>query len=246
MIYDVFTLVRKEWKEMFLQRGSWKSGLLNQLVVLAVLGVFLPLQAGAHWLANPALALSWLWLPVSLTMNLVADAFAGERERHTLDTLLASRLSDQAILIGKLAAASLYGFSLAVLSMLTAAVTINVAFPAGYVQFYPLDTFPVLLAAVLLINVLMASLGGLVSLHAQTARQAFQYLSIAMLVLFVGPLLVFQFAPAGWKETMAAALAGWSTARLLSGLLVTLALLDAGFLGAARLRFQRAKLMEDI
>ncbi len=244
MLQDVITLIAKEWKEMFLQRGAWKSGVLNQLIVLAVLGVFLPLQAGDHWLSNPALALSWLWLPVSLTMNMVADGFAGERERHTLETLLASRLSDQAILLGKMAAAVFYGFGMTLMSLLTAAVTINLAHPTGRLQFYPADTFAISLAAVLLINVLMAAVGVLVSLRAQTARQAFQYLSISMLVLFVGPLLAYQFAPAAWKIALAAGLAGWSTARLLAGLILGLAAVDAVLIAAARLRFQRSKLMD--
>ena len=240
MITDIYTMIRKEWKEMFLQRGSWKSGLINQLVVLAVLGVFMPMQTGPHWLTNPALALAWLWLPVSLTMNMVADAFAGERERHTLETLLASRLSDQAILAGKIAAAVLYGFALAVLSLLLAAVTINLAYPAGGVQFYPLPVFAASIVVVLLANTLMAALGVLVSLRAQTARQAFQYLSIAMLVLFVGPLLVFQFAPAAWKES----LAGWNTVQLMAGAILGLAAIDIGLIAAARTRFQRSRLID--
>ena len=37
-----------------------------------------------------------------MVSSLVADSFAGERERHTLETLLASRLPDRAILAGKL------------------------------------------------------------------------------------------------------------------------------------------------
>ena len=35
----------------------------------------------------------WMWFSLLLVINVVADSFAGERERHTLETLLASRLS---------------------------------------------------------------------------------------------------------------------------------------------------------
>lgn len=244
MFTDIYTIVRKEWKELFLQRGSWKSGLLSQLVVLGVLGVFLPMQTGSRWLENPALAASWLWLPVSLTMNLVADAFAGERERHTFDTLLASRLSDRAISLGKIAAAVLYGFSMTLLALLLAAVTINLSAPNGTFQFYPLPIFAAAMAVVLLANTLMAALGVLVSLRAQTARQAYQTLSIGLLVLFVGPLLVFQALPAALKQSLAAAMASWNSTQLLAGVILLLACIDAGLIAAALARFQRARLMD--
>ena len=117
MFTDIYTIIRKEWKEIFLQKGGMRGGLLSQVIILALLGVFLPLQNGPEWLTSPAAALAWLWLPVMLTMNMVAEAFAGERERHTLETLLASRLSDRAILFGKMAASILYGFAIAVLTI---------------------------------------------------------------------------------------------------------------------------------
>ena len=61
----------------------------------------------------------------------------------------------------------------------------------------------------------MAAQGALVSLHSQTARQAFQYLSIAMPVQFLGPLLLFLFAPAAWKESLTATQARFQRARLI-------------------------------
>jgi ABC-2 type transport system permease protein len=244
MFTDIYTIIRKEWKELFLQRGSWKSGLINQLVVLGVLGIFLPLQTGPRWLTNPAMAITWLWLPVSLTMNMVAEAFAGERERHTLDTLLASRLSDQAILAGKMLAAVLYGFSIAVLSLVVAAVAINIGYRGATIQFYPLPIFLVSLLVVFMVNLLMSALGVLVSLRAPTARQAYQQLSVGLLILFIGPLLAFQLVPAAVKESLVAAISSWNPAQLMAGVILLLAVLNAGLIAAARARFQRAKLMD--
>ena len=189
MFTDIYTIIRKEWMEIFLQRNSWKSGLINQLVVLGVLGIFLPIQTGPGWLSNPVLAITWLWLPVTLTINMVAEAFAGERERHTLDTLLSSRLSDSAILIGKILASVLYGFSLSVISLLVAAVTINLTYSEVGIQFYPLPIFLTSLVVILLNNLLMAALGVLISLRAATARQSYQQLLVALLILFSSPIL---------------------------------------------------------
>ena len=56
----------------------------------------------------------------------IADSFAGERERHTLETLLASRLSDHSILFGKIAASMAYGWLISLSCILAGAITVNI------------------------------------------------------------------------------------------------------------------------
>jgi ABC-type transport system involved in cytochrome c biogenesis ATPase subunit len=93
----------KEWRELIGQRGlSGKQGIVLFSVTF---GILLALTNGRAWITSPAIALAWSWVPMFLVMTVIADAFAGERERHTLETLLASRLSDGAILFGKMGAA---------------------------------------------------------------------------------------------------------------------------------------------
>jgi ABC-2 type transport system permease protein len=48
----------------------------------------------------------------------LGDAIAGERERHTLETLLASRISDRAILLGKVIVTTGYAWGTALLGLL--------------------------------------------------------------------------------------------------------------------------------
>lgn len=71
-----------------------------------------------------------------MTIGLVADAFAGERERHTLETLLATAFPDTSILLGKIAASVLYAWGIAFACSLLGVITINVVFPSGGLQFY--------------------------------------------------------------------------------------------------------------
>ncbi len=246
MIIDLYTIIRKEWKEIFLQRGGgMRGGLLGQLLILAVLGVFVPLQTGPEILNRPELALVWLWLPVMLTMNMVAESFAGERERHTLETLLASRLSDRAILYGKMTASILYGFAIGLLAMLLAVVTVNLASPAagGGIQFYPASTFIWLLVVMLLVNALMAGLGVLVSLRAKTVRQAYQQLSVGLILLFVVPIFSLQFIPS-LREALNKAFATMNPQQVGLVVVVVLLVIDAALTGAAMARFQRNKLLD--
>jgi ABC-2 type transport system permease protein len=115
MIADVWTVIWKEWRELLRQRESMRGGVLRLLIFVGVFGIFLPLQVGREWINSPKLLMLWAWVPLFLVSSVVADGFAGERERHTLETLLASRLSDRAILFGKLGAALSYGFGLAMI-----------------------------------------------------------------------------------------------------------------------------------
>lgn len=100
---DVLAVASKEWRELLGPRGfRGKSGIA---LILVAFGIILPLQTGRAWITAPSVVIAWSWVPMFLVSTVIADAIAGERERHTLETLLATRLSDNAILFGKIAAA---------------------------------------------------------------------------------------------------------------------------------------------
>ncbi|MCK7485371.1 MAG: ABC transporter permease subunit [Bacillus subtilis] len=95
-------------------------------------------------------------MPFLWVSGVVADMFAGERERHTLEALLATRLSDQAILFGKLLAAMTYGFTLTWVIMIASLITVNIGFGKGELLFYPLD----MTLAALVFSILISGLSG--------------------------------------------------------------------------------------
>lgn len=244
MIADIKTLIWKEWKEMFLQRGSTRTGLFNLLIIVGLMGVFMPLQMGKEWLSSPTGLLLWSWMPMFLVLGMVTDAFAGERERHTLETLLASRLEDGAILFGKIGAAVSYGWTFVLASMLLGAVTINIAFPAEGIRFYPMTTLVSGLGLSFLACTLIATLGVMVSLRAPTARAAYQRLSMFMLAFFLVPMVGMQVAPVEMREKIADTLAGLNWNQMLVVIAVVLIVVDAGLIFLARSRFQRGKLID--
>jgi ABC-2 type transport system permease protein len=245
MIADIFTIIWKEWKEIFLQRGNVRSGLINLAVILGIIGVFFPLQSGTKWLSDPTGLVTWLWLPLFLVMGVVTDAIAGERERHTLETLLASRLPDRAILIGKIGAAVLYGWSMVWVSMLLGAVTVNISSPAGGLKFYSLDLFITGLVLSLLANLLIGSIGVLVSLHSPTARQAYQRMSLVFLVLWFSPVIILQFLPQDIRRSLFQIFSALNGRQLLFGVLIFLVVFDAALIKIAIDRFQRSRLILD-
>jgi ABC-2 type transport system permease protein len=245
MINDIVTMIWKEWREVIVNRRGLRGGVASIAVVLFIIGVFMPLQTGADWLNNPTQLLIWSWLPIFISLSIVTDSFAGERERHTLETLLASRLSDQAILFGKIVSVVLYAWLLTVASVLAGAVTINVAVPADGIQFYPLDSLVISLTLSLLAAVLIACIGVLVSLRAPTARQAYQRMSIVLVVFWFIPMLAAQFLPEETLARFVSFFAAIDITRLILGVGIFLLLADAVLLYVVRARFQRSKLILD-
>ena len=243
MIADIWTVMWKEWKEMLshgVGRGRW-----TPVVLIGVFGVFLPLQTGRDWIESPQVLLYWVWVPIFLVSSIIADAFAGERERHTLETLLASRLSDRAILFGKTCAAVAYGWGLALISLLLGLVTLNISERGDGLLMYPGTVALGAVGLSLLSAWLAAGAGVLISLRAATVRQAQQMLSIGTLVLLFVPIFGIRALPPEAQARLFGLLEGGDVGLIAAIAVLVLAVLDVGLLAAAMARFQRARLILD-
>ncbi|HSA96363.1 MAG TPA: ABC transporter permease [Acidobacteriota bacterium] len=244
MFRDVKSIVWKELKEILGQRGRLKGGKTGMLFFLLVFGALLPLQNGAGWIRSPLVLIYWSWVPFLLASGVVADSFAGERERHTLETLLASRLPDRAILAGKIGAAVIYAWGLTLACVLAGAVTINLAHGHGRVLFYPAPVAAGIVGLTFLVALLASGLGVLVSLRAATVRQAQQTFSIAFFLMFI-PLFTLPMLPAALKARLFASLSGVDAATAALAAAALLALADIVLLAAADARFRRNRLILD-
>ena len=245
MIIDMATIIWKETREMFHQGGRLKGGWLGMVVFIGVFGIFMPLQSGRAWVESPVGLVFWGWIPFLLVSSVIADSFAGERERHTLETLLASRLSDKAILFGKLAAAISYGWGFTMLSMLLSLVTINIVHGRGELLLYPLPIGVGIVLISFLIAWLASGVGTLISLRAATVRQAQQTFSFAFFALFI-PMMLIPILPDELKLRLAEWLAAAPDINIILLLIgVILFFLNLALLGLALRRFQRAQLILD-
>ena len=131
MIADIRTVMWKEFKEIIHMRGSKRGTLLAMFVPAFILGVLFPLQLGSIWIETPFSLITWIIVPFILISTVIADSFAGERERHTLETLLSTRLSEQAILLGKICAAMVYALSITIFIVFLSLVTVSIAHGEG-------------------------------------------------------------------------------------------------------------------
>lgn len=244
MLTDILTVLQKELTELLLQRGQGRSTSIRMLIFVGVFGILLPLQNGIEGVQSPVNLAFWAWIPYMLVSGVTADTFAGERERHTLETLLASRLSDRAILFGKLAAVVVYGWGITLAAIVLSLVTVNLAYWQGTPTLYPPDLFAVIVANSLLIAVFAAGLGIAISLRAATARAAQQTMSVIMFVLLI-PLFALSFLPREILATIFTFLDGLNPPQIIAAVLAFLLAFDGGLLAYALKQFQRAKLVSD-
>jgi ABC-2 type transport system permease protein len=240
---DIITIIWKEWKEVLLQGGS--RGRYWPFLFILIVGIILPSQGGTIWIDTPAGLILSLWMPLLLVNNLIADSFAGERERNTLETLLASRLSDLSILLGKILASAIYAWGMTMIVMLVVLVTVNVQSWQGQIRLYSTD---VLLGAPILafLSALFSTLVGvLISLRASSVRQAQQTLGLAVMLLVFVPSIGINLIPDEWMASIGQWLIGLNVIQGAFTLGIIILALDGFLFLLARSRFQRSELILD-
>ena len=244
MAADIFSIMWKEFRELLIQKPNLRGGWIGLLVFIGVFGIMLPFQSGPAWVESPIGIVYWVWVPFMMVSTVIADSFAGERERHTLETLLASRLSDKAILLGKICTAICYGWGLTLVSLLLGLVTVNIAHGQGEILMYPLDVGLSILLVSFLMAALASTLGVLMSLRAATVRSAQQTLGVVALL----PLLlvvIVPMLPTSWTERIFALVMERNVTAIMIPVITAMLVLNLVLLAASMRRFQRARLILD-
>lgn len=245
MIGDILTVTRKEWLEIFDQLLRFKRGGWSVILVILFLGVVSPLQMGREWLTSPLMFFYWPLLTSSMTSTLIADSVAGERERHTLETLLASRLSDSAILLGKILAAVLYGYAFSLTNLVIGWLVVNVQNWEGVIITFPMARLLSLVALIGAVALFISGLGVFVSLRAPTVRQAQQTFGVIILLLMMGPVLLIQLVAPETQMRLLATVSRVGTEQMAFRVAAVVAATALALNVAAVARFRRGKLALD-
>ncbi|MFC1528768.1 ABC transporter permease [Candidatus Latescibacterota bacterium] len=195
MITDILTVLWKELKEYLHQRGSTRGMVLMISIPAGIIGIMIPLSAGRMWVDTPISIVYMAWVSMILVTTMIADSFAGERERHTLETLLASRLSDKAIILGKMFSAMGYALLLSLIIVILGLITVNIAYGSGELLLFPLSFTLAGAVMCFLTAFMMSTIGALVSLKSPTVRQAHQTLSFGVIALWFVPMIVMKLLP---------------------------------------------------
>lgn len=241
---DILTVIWKERKGLFRVRGRRAQALLGMFSPV-LLAIYFPLQEGVEWVQSPLSLLLAFVAPLVLVGISIPDSFAGERERHTLPTLLASRLSDRAILFGKIITSVAFGWGVTLMLLVVSLVTVNVANWGGHILVYKPSILLADLAFSFLVAMLTAAAGVLFSLRAATVQEAQQTLMAVLLI----PPMILQFAvfaimgSDSGKARLQEVLGTLSFEQIILVIVAVLLVLDVVLLMAAMARFKRARLI---
>ena len=245
---DFWTVVWKERKGLLQQRGSRSRAIFALLIPALMLAIFLPWQIGRDWLDTPWSLVTAIFLPVMIVGMTIPESFAGERERHTLSTLLASRLSDHVILYGKLFVAIVYGWSVALIALAVSLMVVNLSHWDGQVMLYTPTMILANLSLGLLMACLVAILGVLISLRSSTVQGATQFLMVIIML----PVILLQIAGAiilgsdlGWLDNLRDTFGGIDALHVVLIVSLVLVAVNLGLLKVVMARFQRARLILD-
>jgi ABC-2 type transport system permease protein len=245
MIADLRTMAWKEWRSLV--GGRARRQLLLTGGMLSIWALWFPIQMGGRdFVSDPVLmAILALTMPMIITGIAVPDAVAGERERHTLETLLASRLPDRAILYGKLGFGVAIGWLGAPLMMTVGLIAANVIALDEAPLFYDPLVLVATLTASLLVAVLTGSVAIFVSLRASTAQEAQQISVMVLMVPFmvVGFGATLLFSNRELARDLIDFLGGTEVWLVVSVVLLVLVVLDLALVAAADRRFRRARLI---
>ena len=241
---DIFAVIWKEAKSLLRYSSSPWKGLVTLLAPIVLIGIIFPIQFREDWLTTGWSVVVSVVTPLMLIATTIAESFAGERERHTLETLLASRLPDRAILFGKLSTSISFGWGMTLFLLLISLGVVNILEWNGGFQIYSSDILWINLSASLLVSAMVANLGILISLRSPTVQNAAQTI---MLLLFM-PFILLQavifllpsFLPPDKVSTYLARLDFTSITLIVLGILLVADI--TLFLGALY-RFQRSKLI---
>lgn len=235
----------KEWKLLRDQFGgtSWAG--------FAVVGLFLGLTAASAYLsgevaiASPAVLLTYPLIAASVAIQPVVESFAGERERHTLETLLATPLSDRGILAGKMAAAFVPAVGFALLLFAFAVGAANVFAGADEIILPPAWIGVGTVVLVFAMAGLVSTGGVLVSMRSASVRRATQTFGFVVVASGLTPTLGFMLLPGRSRASLLAWAARVDELTLVFVVAAPILLLDILFLVMAMRGFRRGALSLD-
>ena len=250
---DILTVARKELREI-VGGGSGRKGLIRELFFVLLFGVFFPLSQSEAWRSGAVPTVFVFMIPLFLAGPYIADTFAGERERKTLETLLATRLPDSSIYLGKIIAVCTYAWAVTQLILLASLVALNVtgdgtgASAAGNGWFvYPSSVWVGSMAGSYASALLISGIGTFISLRSETVRAAHQAMMLPLFVLIFGGSFglgaLWRALPTATQVSLMRWASGVSALEGILGVVTLLLVVDVFLLRLGVRRFRRAKLI---
>jgi ABC-2 type transport system permease protein len=244
VIGDLVTVLWKEWRSLTSGRARRQLALTGGLMLFYAF--LFPIQMGRDWVSDPIpVGILTIVLPTIIVGLIVPDAIAGERERRTLPTLLATRLPDRAILYGKLGFGVGLGWLGVPIMLAISLLAVNVTAATDGPLMYDAALVFGALALALLIGTLTGGIAIFVSLRARTAQEAQQLTVVGLMLplMVVGMGLTVAITNEGFRHNLIDLLGGIDMLGIALAVMALIAVADVAVIAAADRRFRRGRLI---
>ena len=238
MMQDILTVMWRERRGLLRVQGS-RSRFFVILLSPVLMAVVAPWEEGKDWFSSPLPVILSAVIAFLLVGTLIPDAFAGERERNTLETLLATRLPDRAILLGKFLASVVFGLGVTAVFLALSLVVANISAWEGGLRFFVPTIGWGSLALSLVVATLVGGLGILISLRSSTVQEATQLLMAVLLA----PIIALQAVGLLMADQLRDFLRQLDGQQVLLFTVGALATVDLAVFLLALARFHRARLI---
>jgi ABC-2 type transport system permease protein len=248
LIKQSLVIMSKEWEDLkssLFSHSNLLAGFWPVLLFCAAFGVYEPMKIGSDWLQSPMMVFSLSVLVPFVFIGFISPySFVGERERGTLEPLLATPVSDQAILFGKIGIAVLCGWVVTVINLLLGLGSINFFQTNGGLLLYPPGIVIPTVVLSLLFSLLAAIVGTNSSLYAKTTLEAQRnfvmilFIPVLLPAFFIGPL-----GPDAWKAILFQIIPPLASANLFPVIIVLLLVIDCIIMAIVFSRFHRKKIL---
>lgn len=267
---DLLTVAHKELREI-IGGGGKRGSMIRELIFVLLFGVFFPLSQAEAWRSGAVPSVFVFMIPLFLAGPYVADTFAGERERKTLETLLATRLPDRSIYLGKILAVCTYAWAITLLIVIASLVALNVSGAgadeaaaraadavtgaaagrgdgeASGLYLYPLPVWIATLVGSFASALLISGIGTFISLRSETVRAAHQAMMLPLFILIFGGSFgigaLWRALPEETRVSLFQWASGVSALEAMIGIVTLLVLVDAFLLRLGVRRFRRSRLI---
>jgi ABC-type transport system involved in multi-copper enzyme maturation permease subunit len=187
---DAYPVLIKELQELVGARDSRRGGAIQLLFAAALAGVLVPLRHSEIWGRwPPTIAVYYAVLAAILSTGLAADAFAGESERRTLETLMSTPAREFDILLGKACAVVMFGVTAGTVPWL---ISLIVAVARGVSMGPAIVLTGVCVWLSACTSLFFGTIAIGVSLRTTSARASQQVSSVLVLVVFAGGSFLWQ------------------------------------------------------
>lgn len=247
---DIGAVAWKELSEVRAGRGQGERSMAGIVLVTLFVAVVIPFSAGTAQFGGMGVMIIGSLVAAMWVLTSVPDSFAGERDHRTLETLLATRLPAEAILLGKLLASVAVAAALGTVAIVLAVVASDVGTvvhgDAGDALSVPwLDVgLGVVLAA--LVAFALSNVGILVALRASSAMVAMRELGLGLAGVVFAISFGLHALPSGASSDLAdvaADIGSLSPWLLALATAVVFVALNAVLFAVTRARFTRPKLI---